>query len=228
MYENDRQSLANDRVANVLFNAYHLRLLELLLLRPRQGLHVREIARRTQIPTGSLLRELRLLAGAGLLRRNRVGNQVHYQADPSCPVLAELTVLVRKLADAPARSLRVAETPAAYAVDARARVRDLLALKRLRVTPRAIAAVCRRHHVRQLSFFGSVTRPDFKKTSDVDVLIELVPEHPVTLADVIALRDELSKLFRGRRVDVATDAVLENPFRRAAILKELQSAYATS
>ena len=34
-----------------------------------------------------------------------------------------------------------------------------------------IGDFCRRHHVRRLSFFGSVLREDFRADSDVDVLL---------------------------------------------------------
>jgi predicted nucleotidyltransferase len=39
------------------------------------------------------------------------------------------------------------------------------------------------------------------------------------------MRDELTGLF-GRKVDLATAAVLENPYRRQSILKDLRELYA--
>lgn len=45
---------------------------------------------------GSLHRELRALADLGLLLRQEVGRQVHYQANPQCPVFNELASLLRK------------------------------------------------------------------------------------------------------------------------------------
>jgi hypothetical protein len=38
-----------------------------------------------------------------------------------------------------------------------------------------IAGFCRRHHIRELSLFGSVLRDDFRPESDVDVLVEFEP-----------------------------------------------------
>jgi predicted nucleotidyltransferase len=38
-----------------------------------------------------------------------------------------------------------------------------------------IAEFCRRNHVRQLAFFGSVVRDDFGPDSDIDVLVEFEP-----------------------------------------------------
>ena len=45
-----------------------------------------------------------------------------------------------------------------------------------------IAELCRRHHIRKLSLFGSVLRDDFAPDSDVDVLVEFEPEHVPGLA----------------------------------------------
>lgn len=69
-----------------------------LLLHPEDSLHVHELARRTGASAGSLHRELRALAGLGVLIRQEVGRQVHYSANPASPVFAELAGLLRKTA----------------------------------------------------------------------------------------------------------------------------------
>jgi DNA-binding transcriptional ArsR family regulator len=84
--------------------AYHLlgqtrsSVLSALFLHPDKSLHVRELARATGASPGSLHRELRALSDLGLLLRQEVGRQVHYQANPKCPVFAELAGLLRKTA----------------------------------------------------------------------------------------------------------------------------------
>ena len=88
-------------LANLLFGAYRHRVLSLLLLRPGDSFHVRMIARLTGIPAGSLHRELRLLADAGLLDAERIGNQIHYSANEQSPVFDELAALLEKTAGAP-------------------------------------------------------------------------------------------------------------------------------
>jgi predicted nucleotidyltransferase len=45
-----------------------------------------------------------------------------------------------------------------------------------------IAEFCRRHHIRRLSFFGSILRDDFGPDSDVDVLVEFELGHTPGLA----------------------------------------------
>lgn len=69
-----------------------------LLLRPDTTQHVRALSRVTSISPGALHRELAALVQLGVLQRNQVGRQVFYSADPGCPVLPELTGLLRKTA----------------------------------------------------------------------------------------------------------------------------------
>ena len=73
-------------------------MLGLLLLRPNDSLHVREIARLTGVPAGSLHRELRSLAEVGMLLRESVGNQVRYRANQNCPIYSVLAEIFRKTA----------------------------------------------------------------------------------------------------------------------------------
>ena len=94
--------------ATVLFNGYQRRVLGLLLLHPDQSYHVREIARLTDTAPGTLHKELSRLAGAGVLERERRGNQLAYRANPSCPIFRELASIMRKtsgLADVIAQAL---------------------------------------------------------------------------------------------------------------------------
>lgn len=84
------------QLASVLFPEYRRRILELLLLRPDDALHGREIARRTGLAAGTITRELTKLAEVGLLRRERRGNQQIYSADTTCPVFTELAGILRK------------------------------------------------------------------------------------------------------------------------------------
>jgi len=83
-------------VGSLLFGTYRKRVLALLLLHPQQSLHVREIARSLDKPAGTLLRELQALAAAGVLVRKPVGNQVHFQANPTCPIYDELRGILKK------------------------------------------------------------------------------------------------------------------------------------
>ncbi len=79
-----------------LFSPYRRQVLAVLLLRPDERFYVRELERMTGISAGSLHRELKAMAQAGLLLREHRGNQVLYQADRSCPIFEELAAIFRK------------------------------------------------------------------------------------------------------------------------------------
>lgn len=75
----------------------------------------------------------------------------------------------------------------------------------------ALSAFCRKHHIRKLSFFGSVLREDFGNESDVDVLVEFEPAHVPGLA-FFTMETELSAILR-RKVDLNTLHFLSPRFR---------------
>lgn len=83
-------------LADFLFGPFRTRVLSALFLHPDNAWHVRELARRIDALPGSTNRELVKLADAGILLRQRVGNQVHYRANRDCPIFAELAGMLRK------------------------------------------------------------------------------------------------------------------------------------
>jgi len=80
----------------LMFGSYRRQLLAHLLLRPDEAFYVRELARMTGIPAGSIHRELTALHESGLLLREHHGNQVLYQANQECPIYLELAAIFRK------------------------------------------------------------------------------------------------------------------------------------
>ncbi len=81
----------------------------------------------------------------------------------------------------------------------------------------AIAEICQRYHVRRMSFFGSVLRDDFGPESDVDVLVEFVPDRTPGFFTIARLERELSALFEERQVDVRTPEDLSRYFRAEVV-----------
>lgn len=86
----------------------------------------------------------------------------------------------------------------------------------------AVADFCRRHRVREIALFGSVLRSDFTERSDVDVLIEAAPDHRHEIREILAMQDELERMF-GRRVDLVYkhllgDYIREDVLRRRRVL----------
>lgn len=82
--------------AALLFAAYHLRLLAVLLMRPDDSFHLRELERLASVNAGTAHRELKRMETAGLVHSRRVGNQVRYQAERRCPIFSELQSILRK------------------------------------------------------------------------------------------------------------------------------------
>jgi len=99
-----------------------------------------------------------------------------------------------------------------------------LAVVRIALDRAALAAFCRRHHIRRLALFGSVLRPDFRPDSDVDVLVEFQPGHSVGLIRLAGIERELSELL-GRAVDLRTPADL-SPYFRQQVLDSAAEQYA--
>jgi len=71
-------------------------ILGLLLTRPDERFHLREVARRTAIPVGTIQGELASLQDAGILTRTVSGNRTYYQASTACPIYPELRGLLLK------------------------------------------------------------------------------------------------------------------------------------
>jgi predicted nucleotidyltransferase len=94
----------------------------------------------------------------------------------------------------------------------------------VRISPESIADFCRRHHIRRLSFFGSVLREDFRPDSDVDVLVDFEPGRVVGL-EILDMEGELSRLLGGRRVDIVKTKYLNHRLRDR-ILADAEVQYA--
>lgn len=98
--------------ATLFFGAYRRKVLSLLLLHPGETYHLREIARATHTQPGTVRRELALLAHAGVLEREHLGNQVRFRANPTYPIYDELRSILKKTAGV-ADQLRAALSSAA-------------------------------------------------------------------------------------------------------------------
>lgn len=79
------------------------------------------------------------------------------------------------------------------------------------IDPAAIAGLCRKHHIRRLSLFGSRLQGTDRPDSDLDLLVEFAPGHVPGFA-FVAIERELSEMF-GLRVDLRTPGDLNRRFR---------------
>jgi predicted nucleotidyltransferase len=82
---------------------------------------------------------------------------------------------------------------------------------KIKIPKQKLAEFCRRHHIRKLSFFGSVLRDDFRPDSDIDVLVEFESGYVPGLA-FFGMEEELAAIL-GRKVDLHTPQFLSKYFR---------------
>lgn len=90
-----------------------------------------------------------------------------------------------------------------------------------------IEAFCRKWKVQRLWLFGSVLREDFGPESDVDVMVEFMPETVWNLLDMVEAEQELSEIV-GRPVDLVERRCVEqsdNWIRRRHILEHASLLY---
>lgn len=92
----------------------------------------------------------------------------------------------------------------------------------------AIAALCRRRHVRRLAVFGSVVTGAFDpETSDADFLVEFDEASTTLLDDYFGLKEDLEELL-GVPVDLVAPRALDNPYFAQSVRASLRELYAAA
>lgn len=87
-----------------------------------------------------------------------------------------------------------------------------------------LADFCVRHDVANLSLFGSQLHGDARPDSDIDLLVEFLPDAHPSLFDLGGMIMELRQLL-GRDVDLRTPDDL-SPYFRNHVLREAKLLYA--
>ena len=85
-----------DNLSRTLFGKTRRAVLSLLYSQVDDAFYLRQIVRAAGVGLGAVQRELKQLSDAGIIQRIVRGRQVYYQANPQCPVFAELKALVMK------------------------------------------------------------------------------------------------------------------------------------
>lgn len=88
----------NDHLTETLLGKTRRSILSLLYGHADETFYLRQLVRVTGGGTGAVQRELKALAGAGIIRRIEKGRQVYYQANAQCAVYPELKSLIMKTA----------------------------------------------------------------------------------------------------------------------------------
>ncbi|MEK7409655.1 MAG: nucleotidyltransferase family protein [Acidobacteriota bacterium] len=87
-----------------------------------------------------------------------------------------------------------------------------------------LAEICHRYQVRELSVFGSAVHGALRPDSDVDFLVEFLPQAEIGLLEFAGLMLDLSALI-GRKVDLVSKGGIK-PLIRHSVLAEAQPVYA--
>jgi len=188
------------KLAELLFNGYRYRVLALMLQHPAQRYHVREIARLTGTIAGTLHKELSKLSEAGVLTREKIGNQLFYQANKECLVLDELSSILGKLAQ--------------QDLIKEQKMDDVVEKHR-----KQILVLAKQNGVHNVRVFGSMARNEAEEESDLDLLVDIDKGKSGLalggfLADVAAIVH--------RKVDVVTEKSL-HPRIREKVLHEARA-----
>jgi predicted nucleotidyltransferase len=97
----------------------------------------------------------------------------------------------------------------------------------LNISKRQIAEFCRQWKITELSLFGSVLREDFRRDSDVDILVTFSKDADWKLDDLVEMKEELEKMLR-HPVDLVEKHLIEtspNYIRRKHILEHKETIY---
>ncbi|HEY5602921.1 MAG TPA: nucleotidyltransferase domain-containing protein [Gammaproteobacteria bacterium] len=94
------------------------------------------------------------------------------------------------------------------------------------VSRAALHEAVKRFHIRRLVLFGSAARGELTPDSDIDLLVDFEHGLEPSLGGMVDIQDAFVKLFGGRKVDMATLSILNNPYRKRAIEKDMEELYA--
>ena len=88
-----------------------------------------------------------------------------------------------------------------------------------------IRALCIKHKVVRLFVFGSILTDNFKKSSDIDFIVDFSGVELYDYADnYFELKDSLESMFK-RRIDLLEDKAIKNPYLRQSVDSSKQLIY---
>jgi predicted nucleotidyltransferase len=89
-------------------------------------------------------------------------------------------------------------------------------MKQLTYDHERLQALCRDYQVKKLAVFGSTLSGEDRPDSDLDLLVEFIPSHGVSLFGLARLQRALGEVF-GRTVDLNTAGFLDKSFRSQVV-----------
>lgn len=77
--------------------------------------------------------------------------------------------------------------------------------------------------IEKISLFGSCARGEENEESDIDLLVEFTPNAPVSLFDLVDIKEALEKIL-GRKIDLVTyDGI--SPYLKDGIISQAKLVY---
>lgn len=96
-------------------------------------------------------------------------------------------------------------------------------LQQVDIQREQLVVFCKRYPIQKLSLFGSILREDFTPVSDIDFLVEFLPNARVGYFEIVRMENELTDLV-GRKADLRTPKEL-SPYFRQNVLNEAVVQY---
>jgi len=104
------------------------------------------------------------------------------------------------------------------------RIRGIMRIGPVTVDKGRLAEICRRYGVRELSIFWSTARGEARPDSDIDLLVDFLPDAEPGLLDHAGLMLDLSDLLQ-RKVDLVSKKALK-PLLRDSVTHDARRFYA--
>jgi predicted nucleotidyltransferase len=97
----------------------------------------------------------------------------------------------------------------------------------IQLPQQALAAFCQKWKIKEMFFFGSVLREDFRPDSDIDIMVSFEDNATWGILELVRMKRELKSLL-GPEIDLLTKKSIEqshNWIRRQEILGTAQVVY---
>jgi predicted nucleotidyltransferase len=86
-------------------------------------------------------------------------------------------------------------------------------------------SLCKSHKVKELYAFGSVVNGNFTEKSDIDLLVEIDEQDPLSKGQLLlSLWNNFERYFN-RRIDILTPNSLRNPYLRDSVTSTKRLIY---
>ncbi|MBL7930676.1 MAG: nucleotidyltransferase domain-containing protein [Bacteroidia bacterium] len=90
-------------------------------------------------------------------------------------------------------------------------------MKLISLNINTIKALCDKYHVKTLFAFGSVTKDELRPNSDIDLVVDIDVNDPITYSeDYFGLKFQLEQLFK-RHIDLLESKAIKNQYLKQSI-----------